>query len=229
MAAQQVSPMQLLVSIVERGKGLHLIEHYKSFKLLHHNQAAGRGTASSHLLDALGFGTSERDIVLTFGPRDTVRQLMDHLRDEDRSKLDARGIAFSLNISGMNAIMAVCLSRLEELELERGETSMEHNVTAHHSLILVVVNQGYTDAVMDTARTVGARGGTVIRARWTGADEAQKLAGLGLQAEKEVLAIVAPARERNVIMEEIDRVHGLRTDAQGMVISLPIEQTARLD
>ena len=95
MAAQQVSPMQLLVSIVERGKGLHLIEHYKSFKLLHHNQAAGRGTASSHLLDALGFGTSERDIVLTFGPRDTVRQLMDHLRDEDRSKLDARGICAS--------------------------------------------------------------------------------------------------------------------------------------
>ena len=125
MAAQQVSPMQLLVSIVERGKGLHLIEHYKTFKLLHHNQAAGRGTASSHLLDALGFGTSERDIVLTFGPRDTVRQLMDHLRDEDRSKLDARGIAFSLNISGMNAIMAVCLSRLEELELYLDGSTLE--------------------------------------------------------------------------------------------------------
>ena len=30
-------------------------------------------------------------------------------------------------------------------------------------------------------------------------------------------------------MDEIDRVHGLRTDDQGMVISLPIEQTARLD
>lgn len=106
---------------------------------------------------------------------------------------------------------------------------MEHNVTAHHSLILVVVNQGYTDAVMDTARTVGARGGTVIRARWTGAGEVEKFVGITLQAEKEVLAIVAPARERNIIMEEIDRVHGLRTSAQGMVISLPIEQTARLD
>ena len=229
MAAQQVSPMQLLVSIVERGKGLHLIEHYKSFKLLHHNQAAGRGTASSHLLAALGFGTSERDIVLTFGPRDTVRQLMDHLRDEDRSKLDARGIAFSLNISGMNAIMAVCLSRLEELEPERGETSMEHNVTAHHSLILVVVNQGYTDAVMDTARTVGARGGTVIRARWTGAGEVEKFVGITLQAEKEVLAIVAVDEDRNAIMEAIDKGHGLRTPDQAMVISLPVDQTARLD
>ena len=229
MAAQQITPMQLLVSIVERGKGLHLMEHYKTFRLLHHDQAAGRGTASSHLLDALGFGTSERDIVLTFGPRDTVRHLMAHLKDEDRSKLDTRGIAFSLNMSGMSAIMAVCLSRLEELEPERGELIMEQNTTAHHSLILVVVNQGYTDAVMDTARAVGARGGTVIRARWTGAGEVEKFVGITLQAEKEVLAIVATEEDRNAIMEAIDKGHGMRTPDQAMVISLPVDQTARLD
>ena len=35
--------------------------------------------------------------------------------------------------------------------------------------------------------------------------------------------------ERNTIMEEIDRVHGLRSSAQGMIISLPIDCTARLD
>ena len=225
--AQQVSQMQLLISIVERGKGLHLIEHYKTFKLFHHVQAAGRGTASSHLLDALGFGTTERDIVLTFGPQDTVRQLMYHLKDEDRSKLNAQGIAFSLNMSGMSAILAVTLSRLEEMAPERGELIMEQG--NHHCLILVTVNQGYTDAVMDTARAAGARGGTIVRARWTGAGEVEKFVGITLQAEKEVLAIVAHNRERNAIMEEIDRVHGLRTSAQAMVISLPIDHTARLD
>ena len=60
--------MQLLVSIVERGKGRDLREHYRRFGLIHHNQAAGHGTAASHLLDALGFGTSERDVLLTPGP-----------------------------------------------------------------------------------------------------------------------------------------------------------------
>lgn len=222
-----ISPMQLLVSIVERGKGAHLVAHYKGYKLLHHNQAAGRGTAASHLLDTLGFGTTERDVVLTFGPRDTVRQLMYHLKEEDRSKLDAQGIAFPLNISGMSAILAVCLSRLEQMDPERGEQSMEQG--CHHSLILVSVNQGYTDAVMDTARAAGARGGTIIRARWTEAGEVEQFVGITLQAEKEVVAIVAHNRERAAIMEAIDRAHGMRTDAQAAVISLPIEQTARLD
>ena len=99
----------------------------------------------------------------------------------------------------------------------------------HHSLILVSVNQGYTDAVMDTARSAGAKGGTVIRARWTGAGEVEKFVGITLQSEKGILAIVAHNRERAAIMEAIDRVHGLRSSAQATVISLPIDHTARLD
>lgn len=222
-----VSPMQMLVSIVERGKGMGLMKHYRRFKLIHHMQAAGRGTAASHLLDTLGFGTTERDIVISLAPKDTMGQLMYHLKDDDRPKLGAPGIAFSLNLSGMTAILAVGLSRLEEMEPERGEQIMEKG--DRHSLILVTVNQGYTDAVMDTARSAGAAGGTVIRARWTGAGEVEKFVGITLQSEKEVLAIVAANRERDRIMEEIDRVHGLRTSAQAMVVSLPIDHTARLD
>lgn len=53
--------------------------------------------------------------------------------------------------------------------------------------------------------------------------------GITLQAEKEVLAIVASNKERNAIMEAIDKHHGLRTSAQAMVVSLPIDHTARLD
>ena len=225
--APSVAPMQLLVSIVERGKGRELREHYRQLGLIHHNQAAGHGTAASHLLDALGFGTSERDIILTLGPKDTMLQLVYHLKDEDRSKLGTPGIAFTLNLSGMSAILAVALSRLEEMKPERGEQFMEQG--NHHSLILATVNTGYTDEVMETARTAGARGGTVIRARWTDAEEVGKFAGITLQEEKEVLAIVATNRERNAILEAINAKHGLRTAAQAMVISLPIDHTARLD
>ena len=99
----------------------------------------------------------------------------------------------------------------------------------HHSLILVTVNHGFTDEVMDTARSLGARGGTVIRARWTEGGEVEKLANITLQAEKEVLAIVSGNRERDVIMNEINRLHGLKSPAQATVISIPIDHTARLD
>lgn len=169
----------------------------------------------------------ERDILLSIAPKDTLRQLMYYLKDEDRSELEAKGIAFTMDVSGLGTILAVTLSRIEAMDAERGEMIMEQD--NRHHLILVAVNQGYTDAVMDTARAAGARGGTVVRARWVGAGEIEQFIGITLQAEKEILAIVATGKERSRIMEEINRIHGLKSSAQAVVISLPIDHTARLD
>lgn len=222
-----ISPMQLILTIVERGKGANLIRKMEDFKIIHHVQAAGHGTAASHLMDALGFGTTERDIIMSFGPRDTCNQVMYYFKDEDRSSLGAPGIAVSLSLSGMTALWAAGLNKLEAMEPERGEVLMEQG--NHHSLIIVTVNQGYTDAVMDTARAAGARGGTVVRARWAGTGASQKFAGISIQTEKEVLYIVSANKDKEKIMSEINRVHGLKSAAQAMVISVPIDQMARLD
>jgi hypothetical protein len=224
---QNIAPMQLLLSIVERGSAAKLMRQYEAFKITQHFQAFGHGTAASHLLDTLGFGTSERDILLSIAPKDTMRQLMYFLRDEGRSDLGAKGIACSLDLTAISAIYALGISRLEEMNPEKGEQLMEQG--NQHTLILVAVNYGYTDAVMDTARACGAKGGTVIRARWAGSQTVEKFAGITLQDEKEILAIVASRKEQAHIMEEINRLHGLRSSPQAVVIGLPIDHMAKLD
>lgn len=226
--AQPIGPMQFIVSIVERGKGARIIEYYKAHRISQHIQTTGRGTASSHILDTLGFGTAERDVIISYGQQDTVRPLMEHLRDNERTKLDVNGIAFSMNMSGMSAILAVCIARMEGTEESEGGAHIMGQINSH-SLILVTVNQGYTGAVMDTAKAVGAKGGTIIRARWIGVGEVQEHSGIAMQAEKEVLAIMVRNEDRNAIMEEIERVHCLRSAAQGTVISIPIDYTSRID
>lgn len=225
--AQTVAPMQMTFSIVERGKGQTVIEHFRKYKITHHIRLAGRGTAASHLLDALGFGTSERDIILSVAPKDTVNQVMHYLKDDERPQMNARGIAFSMNLTGMTAYLAVALSLAEKIEAESEEPIVEQK--NHHCLIVVSVNQGYTDAVMDTARAAGARGGTVLRGRWVGAGEIEKFVGITLQEEKEVLLIVTTTDTRNAVMERINQMHGLKSESQSMVFSLPIDCVARLD
>ena len=224
---QNIAPMQLLLSIVERGTAAKLMRHYEAYKVTQHFQAFGHGTAASHLLDTLGFGTSERDILLSIAPKDTVRQLMYALKDDNRTDLGAKGIACSLDLTALSAIYALGLSRLEERNPEKGDMLMEQG--NQHTLILVAVNYGYTDAVMDTARSCGAKGGTVIRARWAGSRTVEKFAGITLQDEKEILAIVASRKKQAHIMEEINRLHGLRSSPQAVVIGLPIDHMAKLN
>ena len=225
--AQEISPLQLMISIVEQGQGARIIDYYTSHHISQHMQTSGQGTAASHMLDILGFDTAERDVVISCGCQKTVERLMCHLKDDDRSKLNVRGIAFSLRLSGASAIFALFISRMEGNPIEGSLEPMEQN--RDHSLILVSVNPGYTDAVMDTARAAGARGGTVLRTRWIGSEEMEKHTGITLQEEKEVLAILAKNQDRNAIMAEIERVHCLRSPAQGTLLSLPVEATSRLD
>ena len=95
---------------------------------------------------------------------------------------------------------------------------------AKNSLILAIVNRGYTDVVMASAKRAGARGGTIIRARWSGEEQMEQLSGFSLQAEKEIVAIVSPSEIRNQIMEAIHQEHGVQTEAGAALCSLPIEQ-----
>ena len=85
---------------------------------------------------------------------------------------------------------------------------MEQNAKKQ-SMILVAVNQGYTEAVMATAKAAGARGGTVIRSHILRSEEHDSFGGPTFAGERELLVIVASSQgERNAIMESIDKAHG---------------------
>ena len=97
-----------------------------------------------------------------------------------------------------------------------------------NTMILISCSRGHTDAVMATAKANGARGGTVIRARMAGLEDLEQAYGLELTAEREILAIVVPKERRAAIMDSINAAHGLRSDAQAVLCSLPIDRTVRL-
>ena len=88
--------------------------------------------------------------------------------------------------------------------------------------------QPFTEEVMETARKAGARGGTIIHARWAGSESTEEFFGITVQQEKEIIAIIAPHTKRNEIMEAIHKNHGLKTEARGTVCSLAIENMVKL-
>ena len=97
-----------------------------------------------------------------------------------------------------------------------------------HSLIIVSVNQGSTDLVMQTACKAGATGGTVMRSRWVGAEHLEQFHGITLQDEKEVLIIACLKEKRNAIMDAITEHHGVHTPDQALLCALPIDRLIRL-
>ena len=225
--------VKLLMSIVERGQGKELTGFYAKHGLTCHFQTVGHGTASSDLLDILGFGSSERDVVISFGENERMQRMFYTLQDDEEPNVRAKGLAFSMPLTALNTLAAAVLMRETEQKNGKGADSMQKeniqpNMEEDHSLILIVVNQGHTDEVMNTARAAGARGGTIIRSRWAGSEEAETFYGITLQAEKEIIAIVAGAERRKLIMESVNKTHGMNTQAGAMICSVAVDQMQRL-
>ena len=217
--------LSLIMSIVERGSGGKLVKLYSKEQIFTHIRFEGTGTATSEILDILGLGGSEKDIILSITTRAAARALLGRLDDALRGAVPGRGIAFTVQLEALSSLIAAFIDMKTKVE---GGTE-EPMESQKNSLILVTVNQGFTDVVMDTARKAGARGGTIIRGRWAGDESFAETSGITtLQAEKELIFIVVPTEMRNKIMDAIAKGHGLRTEAGAMVTSIGVEQLVHL-
>ena len=97
-----------------------------------------------------------------------------------------------------------------------------------HELIVVILNEGYADFVMDAARAAGAGGGTVLHAKGTGSRRGEKFFGVSLADEKDMVYIIAHADEKAAIMRAIHENAGPGTKAGAICFTLPISSVAGL-
>ncbi|MFA5686657.1 MAG: P-II family nitrogen regulator [Bacilli bacterium] len=89
-------------------------------------------------------------------------------------------------------------------------------------VIICVVNNGFTDLVMDAARAEGAKGGTIFHARGTGNPEMEKFFGITISPEKEIVIILVEIKLKDTILKAINKAAGLETKGQGIAFSLPV-------
>ena len=92
-----------------------------------------------------------------------------------------------------------------------------------HECIVCIVNAGFSDAVMDAAKEFGARGGTVVHARGTASQEAEKFFQITVQPDKEMVMILVPSDIKDDILHALYRAVGLKTPGQGIAFSLPVD------
>lgn len=100
-----------------------------------------------------------------------VHRLFSKMNETLSLKKRGRGIAVSVPLRGVQVNVARFIT--EQKNGLTDEIKQEENKMAGetaYSMIIATVNQGYSDEVVDTARSAGARGGTVIKGRRCGLD-----------------------------------------------------------
>lgn len=97
-----------------------------------------------------------------------------------------------------------------------------------YEVVFCIVNNGFSEDVMDAAKEYGARGGTVLHGRGTANKEAEQFFNITIQPEKEIVMILIPSKLKNDILHALYKAVGLKTPGQGIAFSLPVDDVVGL-
>ena len=220
-----MSKLNLMTTIVDRNqvrKYLHLYEEEGLQIML---VTLGDGTASGDVLDYLGLEATEKAVIFSVLTDENFYKTKKSLQKKLQIDAPGGGIAFIVPFSSIGGKKALQFFTVGQ-DFQKEEESALKDTT--YELVIVIANQGYIEMVMDAARGAGAYGGTVIHAKGTGMEQAEKFMGVSLAAEKEMIFIVAKKEQKNDIMKAVMEQAGLDTKAKSIVFSLPVTDIAGL-
>ena len=163
----------------DRGEAMGSLYHAAGLHLILSMPA--RGTATSEHLAIYGLDATEKCVIAAVGSAQEADSL---IRSAKRKLfIDIPGNGVMLTVPLKSVAGGKTLSYLTD-DLKAGGAP---NMNFEHELITVILNEGYSDFVMDAARAAGAGGGTVLHAKGTGGTRGEKFFSVSLADELEVL------------------------------------------
>ena len=188
------------------------------------------GTAPSEMIDILGLGNPDKVVLFSYMPKEVADAMLKKLKKELKLGTVNSGIAFTLPLKNANCLIVKMFDGFDDGtdKCEQRKVNIQMTETQYY-LKAAVVNQGYSESVMEAARKAGAGGGTVVPSRSIVNEKAIGFWGTTIQDEKDMIFIVADDEKRLDIMQEISSKCGMHSEAKGLIVSLPLDNVIGID
>lgn len=208
--------VKLLIIIYNDEKKLKLL--LKKYKLSFNTMTYGSGTASDSLLSYFGLDSIRKSIYFSLIPTSIEKNILSDLENKLKIKEIGKGIAFTISLTSSNKYI--------KDSLVKGDDLMEDNISSYE-LVISIVKEGYSDSVMQAAKKVGCNGGTLIEGRSLGTSRTIFM-DMEIDSEKDIVLNIVSSDIKRKVMESINKSCGIKTEARGLIISLPIDSVVGL-
>lgn len=218
--------ISIMVTIVDRGNGKKAAKLFDSLNVGDSVIMMGKGTANSEILDYLGLGETQKDIVMTPLCADKISEAIEMLREKIQLEKHGNGIAMTIPISsiiGHNALKYITGGRHNDDGRNNDMDNKTDNMDYEYNLIITIMDIEHIDLIMNAAKDAGATGGTILHGRGAGAKHTESFMGITIQPEKGVLLIVVRTENKQKIMCAIKD-----QGKSDIIFSLPVDDLAGL-
>jgi nitrogen regulatory protein PII len=183
----------------------------------------GKGTASNDAYEVLGIANNNKHVVMSPLKMSSWPAAKKGLEERFAVSNYAKGLAVLIALDSVCGVSTYkFLTDSRGLENDKGAAPMENiEKKDNYEVVMVIVNDGFTDLVMDAAKKAGARGGTILTARGTGNKDIEKFFGVVITPEKQIVMILVPKEIKDAVIEAIYKEVGINTKGQGIAFSFP--------
>ena len=209
--------IKLLVIIYNKEKRLKLL--FQKYKLNYKIMSYAEGMASNKILEYLGLNNVKKNIYYSLINSDMEDYIFNDLKLWCNIENAGMGIAFTISLSSS--------SKFIKDDLDKECNNMKKNDN-NYELIVTIVSMGYGEYVMKSASSCGCSGGTLIKARSVGS-HGTIFMDISIEPEKEIVLNIVPRSIKRDVMEKITKECGIKTEARGVLISMPIDNIIGLN
>ena len=207
----------LFCSILDFGKGSKALKLAKKLGALGGTIFLGNGTIGNYFLNMLGVLEIRKEIFITI----IDRKIEDVFYEQMSSKFNLdkahHGIAFSVPLRS-------CLEIGKTKTVSNAEKKGVNDLEA----IFVIVDKGLSDNVLDSAKTAGSTGGTIIHGRGTGLKETERLFEFVIEPEKEIILILSNVQKTEEIVSGINEKLNIEESNKGIIFVVDVTRSLGL-
>ena len=217
--------VKLLFCIIKKGDEMALTEACNECCAALSFTGLGYGTAKSHYMSYLGLDEIEKRVVYSLIPNYSEARVLRAINKRLKLYLMGNGIAFTIPLSGISSLIsnAILSTPYREDAAESQKSNKDKENRKMHELIVAVVNQKFTDAVLDCSRAAGATGATILHTRSINNKQVEQLLGTSFKQETDTIAFLTSHEYKQKIMEAIRDCAGLKTDGGAVLFSVPVD------
>jgi nitrogen regulatory protein PII len=220
---QNVTPLCYLVVVVNEGQDGAIIKIIYDCGGSVCFSCHGEGTASSDLYDVLGLSNTKKRVVLSPIPENVWSVIKRKIEERFAASQWAKGIAYLVDIDSICGTSSYRFLTNDRNQKKNQGGIMEEQIEKKndYEVVMAIVNDGFTDLVMEAAWKAGARGGTILTARGTGNKDIEKYFGVAITPEKQIVMILVPKAIKDAVITAIYKDVGINTKGQGIAFSFP--------
>lgn len=203
----------LVVSIVDEDKGSRVMETAQKMEISGGTVMKAEGSVQGKILNMLGFTSNRKELCLNLIKSEKEPEFIDRINQELAVEKAHHGIVFSLPVEAAMGLRNHDTVYLKEKRERSGKMDA----------IFTIVDNGLAEDVIAEAKSVGAKGGTVMHARGSGIENNETLFNFVIEPEKEVILILSEKDQSAVIANHLNCTFKLEEEGKGILFVIDVK------